>query len=56
MRKFEEYLSRHRDRKLGAETPEDLRGFVEWAKGKRENVNVLLWVLNRYYRDRKSVV
>jgi len=49
MRKFEEYLSRHRDKKLGAETPEDLRGFVEWAEGKRENVNVLLWVLNRYY-------
>jgi len=49
VRKFEEYLSRHRDKKLGAETPEDLRGFVEWAKGKRENVNVLLWVLNRYY-------
>jgi hypothetical protein len=49
MRKFEEYLSRNRDKKLGAETPEDLGGFVEWATGKRENVNVLLWVLNRYY-------
>ena len=49
LKMFEEYLSRHRDTKLGAETPEDLRGFAEWAEGKRENVNVLLWVLNRYY-------
>lgn len=49
MRKFEEYLSKHKDKKLGTEIPEDLRGFVEWAKGKRENVNVFLWVLNRYY-------
>jgi hypothetical protein len=49
LKKFEEYLSRHKNKKLGAETPEDLRGFVNWAEGKREKINVLLWVLNRYY-------
>jgi predicted flap endonuclease-1-like 5' DNA nuclease len=49
VREFEDYLSRHKNKKLGAETSEDLKGFVEWAEGKRENVNVLLWVLNRYY-------
>lgn len=49
VKKFEEYLSRHKNKKLGAETPEDLRDFVNWAEGKRENINVLLWVLNRYY-------
>ena len=49
MRKFEEYLSRQKNKKFGAETPEDLRDFVFWAEGRRENVNVLLWVLNRYY-------
>lgn len=49
VKKFEEYLSRHKNKNLGAETPEDLRDFVNWAEGKRENINVLLWVLNRYY-------
>jgi hypothetical protein len=49
LRKFEEYLSKHKNTKLGAETPEDLKDFVKWAEGKREKVNVLLWVLNRYY-------
>jgi hypothetical protein len=49
LKKFEDYLSRHRNKKMGAETPEDLKDFVNWAQGKKENVNVLLWVLNRYY-------
>jgi predicted flap endonuclease-1-like 5' DNA nuclease len=49
MKKFEEYLSRYKNRKLGEETPEDLGDFVNWAMGKREKINVLLWVLNRYY-------
>ena len=49
MKKFEEYLSKHKNKKLGAETPEDLGDFVNWAMGKREKINVLLWVLNRYY-------
>ena len=49
LKKFEEYLSRHKNKKLGAETPEDLSDFVAWAEGKREKINVLLWVLNRYY-------
>ena len=49
VKKFEEYLSRHKNKKFGAETPEDLGDFVKWAKGKREKINVLLWVLNRYY-------
>jgi hypothetical protein len=49
LKTFEGYLSRHKNKKLGAETPEDLKDFVNWAQGKRENVNVLLNVLNRYY-------
>jgi hypothetical protein len=49
LRKFEEYLSRHMNKKLGAAIPEDVKEFANWAKGKRENVNVLLWSLNRYY-------
>jgi hypothetical protein len=49
VKKFEAYLTRHKNKTLGAETPEDLKGFVDWAKGKREPVNALLWVLNRYY-------
>jgi NADP-dependent 3-hydroxy acid dehydrogenase YdfG len=49
LRKFEDYLSKHKNKKMGAETPEDLKDFVAWAQGKKENTNVLLWVLNRYY-------
>jgi hypothetical protein len=49
VRKFEEYLSRNKNKKLGTETPNDLTDFVIWAEGKKENVNLLLWVLNRYY-------
>jgi len=49
VKKFEDYLSSHKNKKMGAETPEDLGDFVNWAEGKREKVNVLLWVLNRYY-------
>ena len=49
LRKFEDYLSKHKNKKMGVETPEDLKDFVVWAQGKKENTNVLLWVLNRYY-------
>jgi hypothetical protein len=49
LKKFEDFLTRYKNRTLGAETPEDLKDFVNWAQGKKENVNVLLWVLNRYY-------
>jgi len=49
LKKFEGYLSSYKNKKVGAETPEDLKDFVNWAEGKREKVNVLLWVLNRYY-------
>jgi hypothetical protein len=49
LKKFEDYLSRQKNKKMGAETPEDLKDFVNWAQGKREKVNVLLNVLNRYY-------
>ncbi len=49
VKKFEEYLSKHKNKKFGAETPEDLRDFVNWAEARKENVNALLWVLNRYY-------
>jgi predicted flap endonuclease-1-like 5' DNA nuclease len=48
-KKFEEYLSGHKNRKFGAETSKDLGDFVSWAEGRREKINVLLWVLNRYY-------
>ncbi len=49
LRKFEDYLSKHKNKKMGVVTPEDLKDFVVWAQGKKENTNVLLWVLNRYY-------
>jgi len=49
VRKFEDYLSRNKNKRFGAETPEDLRDFANWATARKENVNVLLWVLNRYY-------
>jgi hypothetical protein len=49
LRKFEDYLARHKNKKLGAETPEDLKDFVNWEEGKKEKINALLWVLNRYY-------
>jgi len=49
VRKFEDYLWRHKSKKLGAENHEDLKDFVNWIEGKRENVNAWLWVLNRYY-------
>lgn len=32
VRRFEEYLSRHKSKKLGAEIPVDLADFVDWAK------------------------
>ena len=49
VKKFQDYLSGYKNKKLGAETPDDLKDFVDWAEGKREKINVLLWVLNRYY-------
>jgi predicted flap endonuclease-1-like 5' DNA nuclease len=49
VKKFEEYLSRYKNKKLGAETSKDFKDFVIWAEGKKEKINVLLWVLNRYY-------
>jgi len=53
VKRFEEYLSRQKNKKMGEETPEDLKDFVDWAKGKREKGsaqgNVLLFVLARYY-------
>lgn len=54
VKRFEEYLSRQKNKKLGEETPEDLADFVYWAKGKREKGsargNILLFILARYYR------
>src|SRR5512139_3559072 len=49
LKELEDFLTRQNNKKLGAETPEDLKDFVNWAQAKKENTNVLLWVLNRYY-------
>jgi hypothetical protein len=53
VQRYEEYLSRHKNKMLGEETPEDLARFVEWAKGRKEKGsaqgNILLFVLARYY-------
>jgi len=53
VKRLEEYLSRHKNKKLGEESPEDLADFVDWAKGKREKGSargtVLLFVVARYY-------
>ena len=55
VQRYEGYLSRHRNKKLGEETPEDLTSFVEWAKGRKEKGsaqgNILLFVLARYYNS-----
>jgi hypothetical protein len=53
VKRFEEYLSSHKNKELGEETPEDLKDFVDWAEGKKEKGSaqgsVLLFVLARYY-------
>ena len=51
MKEFELYLSKHRNRKFGAETAEDLRDFVNRLGDRGEKVNVWLWVLSRYYNS-----
>jgi len=51
MKDFELYLSRHRKRKLGAETAEDLKDFMNQLGDRREKINVWLWVLSRYYNS-----
>ena len=51
MKEFELYLSKHRNRKFGAETAEDLRDFVSRLGDRGEKVNVWLWVLSRYYNS-----
>jgi hypothetical protein len=49
LKKFDDYLAKQKNMRFGAETPQDLKDFVNWAQGKGEKVNVLLNVLNRYY-------
>jgi hypothetical protein len=53
VKRFEEYLSSRKNKRLGEETPADLAGFVDWEKGKRAQGsaqgNVLLFILGRYY-------
>ncbi len=51
LKEFEEHLLKHKSKKLGAETPEDLTDFVDWAIGKRQKINVLLFTLARYYNS-----
>ena len=47
MRNFEEYLMKHKGKKLEEAAPNDLQDFVNWAE--ETGLKVWLWVFNRYY-------
>ncbi|MDH5451314.1 MAG: hypothetical protein OEX77_10540, partial [Candidatus Bathyarchaeota archaeon] len=42
MKKFEEYLLKHKGKKLEEAAPEDLKDFVNWAEEK--GTKIWLWV------------
>lgn len=53
MKKFEEYLLKHKRKKLEKATPEDLKDFVNWAE--ETGTKVWLWVFNRTLRTNKMM-
>jgi hypothetical protein len=52
LKKFEEYLLKHKGEKLGNATPEDLKDFVNWAE--ETGTKIWLWVFNRYYSYKQN--
>ena len=52
MRKFEEYLQKHKAKKLEQAAPEDLKNFASWAE--ETGTKIWLWVFNRYYSYKQN--
>ncbi|MDH5495795.1 MAG: DUF4332 domain-containing protein [Candidatus Bathyarchaeota archaeon] len=52
MKKFEEYLLKHKGKKLEEAAPEDLKDFVNWAE--ETGTKIWLWVFNRYYSYKQN--
>ncbi len=52
MKKFEEYLMKHKKKELEEATPEDLKAFVKWAE--ETGLKIWLWVFNRFYDYRQN--
>jgi predicted flap endonuclease-1-like 5' DNA nuclease len=47
VKEFEEYLLKHKGKKLEEAASEDLKDFVNWAE--ETGTKIWLWVFNRYY-------
>ena len=54
MKKFEEYLLKHKRKKLEEATPNDLKDFVKWAE--ETGLKIWLWVFNRFYGYKQNDV
>jgi hypothetical protein len=54
MKNFEEYLLRHKRKKLEEAVPDDLKDFVSWAE--ETGLKTWLWVFNRYYSYKQNDV
>lgn len=52
MKKFEEYLMKHKRKELEEATPDDLKAFVKWAE--ETGLKIWLWVFNRFYDYRQN--
>jgi hypothetical protein len=54
MKNFEEYLLKHKRKKLEEAAPNDLKDFVDWAE--ETGLKIWLWVFNRYYGYKQNDV
>jgi hypothetical protein len=54
MKNFEEYLLRHKRKKLEEAVPDDMKDFVSWAE--ETGLKTWLWVFNRYYSYKQNDV
>jgi hypothetical protein len=52
MKNFEEYLLKHKRKKLEEAAPNDLKDFVNWAE--ETGLKTWLWVFNRYYSYKQN--
>jgi len=54
MKNFEEYLLKHKRKKLEEAAPNDLKDFVNWAE--ETGLKIWLWAFNRYYGYKQNDV
>ena len=54
MKNFEEYLLKHKGRKLEEAASENLKDYLNWAE--ETGTRIWLWVFNRYYSYKQNAV